>query len=453
MTVAQGTSRRRVLTVVQALSTGGTERVAATYAIAHAAMGMDASILGMYGGGVLEASLREAGVQVWAGPDALPPLRQQGAHSPWQLIHIHNGGQFDPYSDWVVGQLRGPDTRVVQTNVFARADYGPQPDPIDFELLISKVCAWKWRRWSGSARRRRPHGVFPYLVDEGRFRPADATERQRAREHHGLPPTAPVIGRIGQPSDPKWDRRILDVFQRVRRQLSDCRLLLVGCPPGIRAEIDTLPELLRNRIHVHPATTDDRALQQAYWALDVFLHLSQIGESFGLVLVEAAQSGVPIVARSTPLKDNSQAEVVRILAAGTAAASTEALADQTLDRLCSGTGVQERLAIARQANLAFGIDSNRERLKQWMELLIDTGDTDALAALLRVQQARHPCWRRSTAERFVGEAVEDLNGAGRLGFSLIHHPWIYRLYRSWREGPYVRQQRRRIRSLQRDPGA
>ncbi|MCT0229495.1 glycosyltransferase [Synechococcus sp. CS-1324] len=436
--------RRRILTVVQALSTGGTERVAATYAIATAAMGFESAILGIYGGGILEAALQAGGVQVWSGADAIAPLCLQSEQEPWDLIHSHNGGQFDPYSDWLIGRLKGGTTRVVQTNVFARADYGPLPDPIDFELLISQSGAWKWSRWVRSAARRRPHGVFPYLVAEQRFRPPQAGERQSAREHFQLSSTAPVVGRIGQPSDSKWDRRILDVFRLIQQRLPDCQLLLVGCPPGISAEIDTLPAPLRAAIQVFPASSDDRTLQAAYWAMDLFLHLSQIGESFGLVLVEAAQSGLPIVTGSTPLKDNSQGEVVRILAAGRSAASVEAIAAHAIDQLRSSSLEQDRNAIASQARLAYGIESNQHLLKQWIDLLIETGDPVALAHLLQNQQASHPCWRRSDPEQWRRQALADLSPPGRLLFRLLHQPWLYRLFRSWRERPYIRQQRRRI---------
>ena len=44
--------------------------------------------------------------------------------------------------------------------------------------------------------------------------------------------------------------------------------------------------------------------------MDGFLHVSRIGESFGMVLCEAMLCGVPVVTLSTPLKDNSQLEVV-----------------------------------------------------------------------------------------------------------------------------------------------
>jgi hypothetical protein len=44
--------------------------------------------------------------------------------------------------------------------------------------------------------------------------------------------------------------------------------------------------------------------------MDVFLHASQIGESFGMVLAESLLCGVPVITLATPHRDNSQLEVV-----------------------------------------------------------------------------------------------------------------------------------------------
>jgi hypothetical protein len=60
------------------------------------------------------------------------------------LDHLRR--QIDPYSVWLAGLLKGPATRVVETNVFAMTDFGPKPDVIDFEILISQFCSWEWQR-------------------------------------------------------------------------------------------------------------------------------------------------------------------------------------------------------------------------------------------------------------------------------------------------------------------
>ncbi len=57
-------------------------------------------------------------------------------------------------------------------------------------------------------------------------------------------------------------------------------------------------------------TSDDTELRRYYGLMDVFVHAAEKGESFGMVLCEAMLSGLPVITLNTPLRDNSQIEVV-----------------------------------------------------------------------------------------------------------------------------------------------
>ena len=87
-------------------------------------------------------------------------------------------------------------------------------------------------------------------------------------------------------------------------------------------------------------------LREIYSCLDLFLHISNKGESFGHVLCEAMLSGVPVVTLSTPLKDNSQLEVVEHEVGGLVARDLEGLTNAVL-RLYEDRVLLEKLA--RQA--------------------------------------------------------------------------------------------------------
>jgi hypothetical protein len=71
-----------------------------------------------------------------------------------------------------------------------------------------------------------------------------------------------------------------------------------------------LPKGIRARIIELPRTDSDEDLRQYYGLMDVFVHASKIGESFGMVLCEAMLSGIPVITIATPLRNNSQIEVV-----------------------------------------------------------------------------------------------------------------------------------------------
>ena len=100
--------------------------------------------------------------------------------------------------------------------------------------------------------------------------------------------------------------------------------------------------------------------------MDGFLHLSRIGESFGMVLCEAMLCGVPVVTLSTPLKDNSQLEVVGHGIGGLVALTPRAVPEAMLAliadaglrarvRAGGAAWVEERFGVGRVAGEAMAI--------------------------------------------------------------------------------------------------
>jgi hypothetical protein len=81
-------------------------------------------------------------------------------------------------------------------------------------------------------------------------------------------------------------------------------------PKELRASLDALQGGIRRRVVLMEFLNDDETLSIAYSAMDVFLHASTIGESFGMVLAESLLCGTPVITLSTPARDNSQLEIV-----------------------------------------------------------------------------------------------------------------------------------------------
>ena len=222
-------------------------------------------------------------------------------------------------------ELKAPGTRVVETNVFGRFDAGEGGALIDAHCLLSRWCAYKWRAWGGAAALAKEMHVLPNPVDPvGIGRVSDAC-RDALREKLGVPPGRFLFGRIGQPHPAKWSPRMLEAFADVLARGHDVGLMLVGAPPDVIAALDRLPDPVRTRIVTLPVTASDRRISEYLTAMDGFLHVSRIGESFGMVLCEAMLCGVPVVTLSTPLKDNSQLEVVGHRMGGLVALTPDAL--------------------------------------------------------------------------------------------------------------------------------
>jgi hypothetical protein len=126
----------------------------------------------------------------------------------------------------------------------------------------------------------------------------------------GIPDSAVVYGRIGPASMGKWSPVLIRAFNTVAKQSPKAWLAVCGLPDGMKVLVRSLPADVRSRIVELPVTSDDTELRRYYSLMDVFVHASQKGESFGMVLCEAMLAGLPVVTLNTPLRDNSQIEVV-----------------------------------------------------------------------------------------------------------------------------------------------
>ncbi|MBL7703052.1 MAG: glycosyltransferase family 4 protein [Ferruginibacter sp.] len=298
----------KVLTIVNGLGMGGTERAAQNFSLGYRDAGCDVKVLGLNGLGVRSVMLQQEGIEVFDGSvsreDVLTKLNNW---SP-DIIHIHRSGFANAEMMSAVRALKHEHNRVLETNVFARPDYSADAALIDVHLQLSKWCLWKWKKWTAAIRPLPLGAVVPYPVNT---REILAIKAKTARKQiDGIPENAFILGRIGQPFLSKWDGTIFDVLQDLLITDDSFYLVLIGLPDELKTKLATYPELVRQHVILLPTTNSDEELGSLYKTFDCFLHAARIGESFGMVLAEALLYECPVVALSTPLKDNSQLEVV-----------------------------------------------------------------------------------------------------------------------------------------------
>lgn len=302
----------KVLTVVTNLGMGGTQRVAQNYALALAGLGHEVRVLAYSGGGPRRAAFAAAGVQVWTAesPGDLDRFLREVSAWGGDVVHIHREGRSNRTETHIIHYMKQAGLRILETNVFGEFDKSLPPNTIDLHLQLTN---WSYHRWwkraEGRANKERAV-ILPNSVDENSFFPLSSDERQHAREKLGVAKDAFVFGRIGQAIESKWHTGIIESFAGLAASRPTVWLLLVGAPNNIQEGVAQLPESLRGRVMVRPVTGDDQTLRQYYGAMDCFLHAARIGESFGLVLCEAMMMGLPVITLATPLRDNSQTEVV-----------------------------------------------------------------------------------------------------------------------------------------------
>jgi glycosyltransferase involved in cell wall biosynthesis len=303
----------RFLTVVSTLTRGGIERAAMNYALGYRRAGFPSAVLAYNGGGPRQAALEAEGVEVFVGgnsPDQLDSaVSAARAWSP-DILHLNRPGEADERSASILRAMAHPRMRVLETNVFSYADRSADRMWIDVHLHLSRWCLWKWSQSVRGLTPCSPGIVVPYSVDCAAFQPVTSAERIAYRQRHGIPTDAVVFGRVGQASLGKWSPLIVDAFAAVARTVPNAWLAICGLPAALEAPLAALPPEIRARVCRFPITDSDSELRSYYGVMDIFLHAATKGESFGQVLCEAMLSGLPVITLSTPLRDNSQIEVV-----------------------------------------------------------------------------------------------------------------------------------------------
>lgn len=381
----------RFLTLVSSLIRGGTERAAVNYALGYHHAGYPSAVFAYRGGGPREAQLRAEGIPVFIGSeDPTDFSRAADEARAWapDILHLNRPGIADSASAETLRALIHPRLRVFETNVFGYVDASADRTMIDLHLHLSRWCLWKWTQSIKGVEPRSPGVVVPYSVDSPSFSSTTIDERSASRRRFGIPEGAFVFGRIGQASAPKWSSALILAFEAVAKAEPRAWLAACGMPNPLRAMASKLPEGVRNRFIELPITDSDAELRRYYSLMDTFVHVSEKGESFGMVLCEAMLCEVPVITMSTPLRDNSQIEVVPNGKAGIVVQNLPQLIQAMLDIQKNYATLQTMRREARRSVIErFDIPTVAKRLVELAKITLASSSSQDLADRLKANPA------------------------------------------------------------------
>lgn len=128
-------------------------------------------------------------------------------------------------------------------------------------------------------------------VDTARFRPSNSV-RQEVRTALDIPQAAMVILYLGRLKIDKGLLDLADAFSRISQDYEGAHLLVVGPDEeNVREQIRLKVDLNQTRLHF----VDYTDAPERYLAASDILCLPSYREGFGLVLIEAAATGLPAI--------------------------------------------------------------------------------------------------------------------------------------------------------------
>lgn len=221
----------------------------------------------------------------------------------YKLVHIHHSAWSRSARSAALEMVRmaraQPDPPALLTNnVFGVRDpiFASWPGPRAVGVL-GIWSALQYRYAMGKFTGKDWPWILPNPQDTDFFHPPSTQQRVDARAEWNVGVDQRCIVRVGSPNDEKWNESYVSLAAKAGAD--GHKLILLGCPEKLRSKLSS------KQVVFPEMTSDDREIRSLYWAADVFALDAKRGESFGNVILEAMASGVQVIYRSHPLRDNT----------------------------------------------------------------------------------------------------------------------------------------------------
>lgn len=292
----------KILTVVNSLSKGGTERVAQNFSEAYRDLGHDVRVLALYFDGPRKKELEEIEIKTYV--DFEDNKAELILWNP-ELIHIHSGGCIEdtPYLYALINSF--PSAKFVETSVFSKVSL--IEDNLTAIFQLSKWCDYLYRSRGGDISK--SHIIPNPIKIDTMYKPS-IDDINNFKKKYEINQNSFIIGRIGQATEAKWSLFLIDIFEKFLNNVDKNSYLTLCNPPDNIISYVNVKKKLKNNIIIIDQIIGDEELRCFYSSMDLMIHIAEGGESFGMVIAESLLCETPVLTLNTPWADNSQREVV-----------------------------------------------------------------------------------------------------------------------------------------------
>jgi phosphatidyl-myo-inositol dimannoside synthase len=234
---------------------------------------------------------------------------------------------------------------------------------IDHLLAVSRFTADRFRSWAPVAEER--VFVIPNSVDLNIFTPGPKSDHLLSRYGLRSNQVLMTMGRLAAAEKYKGFDEVLELMPRLLAEFPDVKYLIVGDGPDKARLEQKARDIGVAKEVIFAGKIDEREKTQHFRLADIYVMPSS-GEGFGIVLIEAAACGIPII--------GSKAD-----------GSREALLQGELGKLIDPGQPEEiygairaifrsKPAVTRHAKVAcFGVESFDNNVKKWISHVGLTG--------------------------------------------------------------------------------
>ncbi len=292
----------RLLFLNHSLDTGGIETLIVDLLNGLPADEFVAGVAVFEGGGALEPLVRDRGFELTdlnkrAGfdPALVLRLRRMLSRERIDIVHTHN------YSAWLYAVLATTGMREVK---LVHTEHSLVEGNLRRRYFAERFCAARTRHTvavSEDVKRKMVEmcripaariAVVTNGIDTDRFKPSAET-RAAVRRELGIDADEFVLGTVGRLVAVKDHASLILAFSRMRREVPEARLVIVGDGPE-KSALERLADAngLGDELLL---AGDRRDVPSLLCAFDLYV-VSSLSEGFSISILEAMSSGLPLVA-------------------------------------------------------------------------------------------------------------------------------------------------------------